>query len=62
MSNYEDYTNTSGNYDRTRLPVGVEIITGCLAQSKTKFRLESLRVQLAQWIPLVSPDLKGAKC
>lgn len=31
MSSYEDYTKTSGNYDRTRVPVGVEITLGCLA-------------------------------
>lgn len=31
MSSYTDYTAVSQNYDRTRVPVGVEIILGCLA-------------------------------
>ena len=31
MSSYEDYTSTSRNYDGTRVPIGVEIILGCLA-------------------------------
>ena len=31
MSSYEDYTSTSRDYDRTRIPVGVDIILGCLA-------------------------------
>ena len=31
MSAYENYTAVSGDYDRTRVPVGVEIILGCLA-------------------------------
>ena len=31
MSAYEDYTAVSADYDRTRVPVGVEIILGCLA-------------------------------
>ena len=31
MSSYEDYTSTARNYDRTRVPIGVEIILGCLA-------------------------------
>jgi SAM-dependent methyltransferase len=33
LSSYEDYTRTSGNYDKTREPVGTEIIVGCLAHS-----------------------------
>ena len=32
MSNYENYSQTAQHYDNTRIPVGVEIITGCLAQ------------------------------
>jgi ubiquinone/menaquinone biosynthesis C-methylase UbiE len=32
MSSYEDYTQTSKNYDKTRRPVGSEITVGCLAQ------------------------------
>ena len=31
MSAYENYTAVSADYDRTRVPVGVEIILGCLA-------------------------------
>ena len=30
MSSYEDYTSTSAHYDSTRVPIGVEIIVGCL--------------------------------
>lgn len=33
MSSYEDYSRAAGSYDRTRGPVGVEIIMGCLARS-----------------------------
>lgn len=33
MSSYEDYAEASGKYDRTRVPVGVEIVCGCLAMS-----------------------------
>ena len=32
MSSYESYDRTAADYDRTRGPVGLEIITGCLAQ------------------------------
>lgn len=32
MSSYEDYTQTSKNYDETRQPVGVEIIVGCFSR------------------------------
>ena len=31
MSAYEDYTAVSADYDRTRVPIGIEIILGCLA-------------------------------
>ena len=31
MSAYEDYTAVAVDYDRTRIPIGVEIILGCLA-------------------------------
>ena len=31
MSAYENYSAVSADYDRTRVPVGVEIILGCLA-------------------------------
>ena len=31
MSAYENYTAVSADYDRTRVPVGIEIILGCLA-------------------------------
>jgi 2-polyprenyl-3-methyl-5-hydroxy-6-metoxy-1,4-benzoquinol methylase len=34
MSHYENYSDTSANYDYTRVPVGVEIICGCLAQGE----------------------------
>ncbi len=32
MSSYEAYDTTSRNYDRTRVPIGSEIILGCLAR------------------------------
>lgn len=35
MSSYENYAETSQCYDATRIPAGVEIIIGCLAQGKT---------------------------
>ncbi len=35
MSSYESYDERSAQYDRTRGPVGVEIIVGCLAQGRT---------------------------
>ena len=34
MSAYEDYTAVAADYDRTRVPVGVEIILGCLAAAR----------------------------
>lgn len=43
MSAYEDYTAVAADYDRTRVPVGVEIILGCLAAA-TGAPLASLRV------------------
>lgn len=33
MSSYEDYTQTSANYDRTRVPIGLEILLGCLCRA-----------------------------
>ena len=33
MSGYENYSRTSERYDATRVPLGVEIIFGCLAKS-----------------------------
>lgn len=33
MSSYENYTHKSRNYDKTREPVGTEIIAGCFAQA-----------------------------
>jgi ubiquinone/menaquinone biosynthesis C-methylase UbiE len=33
MSSYEDYTRTSSNYDKTREPVGTEILVGCFAHA-----------------------------
>ena len=42
MSAYEDYTAVSADYDRTRVPVGVEIILGCLAAARVP--LASMRV------------------
>ena len=33
MSIYEDYQTTSQNYDSTRVPVGMEIVFGCLGTS-----------------------------
>jgi ubiquinone/menaquinone biosynthesis C-methylase UbiE len=34
MSSYEQYDRTSTHYDRTRWPIGLEIILGCLAQGR----------------------------
>ncbi len=33
MSGYEDYTRKSANYDKTREPVGTEILVGCFAHA-----------------------------
>src|SRR4051794_14094254 len=33
MSSYENYTQKSRNYDKTREPVGTEIIVGCFAHA-----------------------------
>ena len=33
MSAYENYAAASADYDRTRVPIGVEVILGCLAAS-----------------------------
>ncbi|QIN80119.1 methyltransferase domain-containing protein [Rubrobacter marinus] len=33
ISSYEDYTRKSGNYDKTRRPVGTEISVGCFAHA-----------------------------
>src|SRR4051794_18927310 len=33
MSSYENYTQKSRNYDKTREPVGTEVIVGCFAHS-----------------------------
>jgi SAM-dependent methyltransferase len=33
LSSYEDYTQKSGNYDKTREPVGTEIFVGCFAHA-----------------------------
>jgi ubiquinone/menaquinone biosynthesis C-methylase UbiE len=32
MSSYENYTQTSKNYDKTRRPIGAEVIVGCFAR------------------------------
>ena len=42
MSAYENYTAVSADYDRIRVPVGVEIILGCLAAGRDA--LSSLRL------------------
>ena len=34
MSSYEQYDKTAAHYDRTRWPIGAEIIIGCLAQGR----------------------------
>jgi ubiquinone/menaquinone biosynthesis C-methylase UbiE len=34
MSSYERYDETAAHYDRTRWPIGAEIIVGCLAQGR----------------------------
>ena len=33
MSQYEDYNAVSTDYDKSRVPIGSEIITGCLTTS-----------------------------
>ena len=42
MSAYENYTAVAADYDRTRLPVGTEIILGCLVSGGQA--LDSLRL------------------
>jgi len=42
MSAYENYTAVAADYDRTRVPIGVEIILGCLASAGRP--LSSLRL------------------
>ena len=42
MSAYENYTAVADDYDRTRVPIGVEIILGCLATGGRP--LDSLRL------------------
>ncbi len=42
MSAYEDYTAVSADYDCTRVPIGIEIILGCLAAAAGP--LASMRV------------------
>ncbi len=32
MSSFKDYDSASRHYDTTRIPIGIEIITGCLAR------------------------------
>lgn len=38
VSSYENYTETSKNYDKTREPAGMEIIIGCMAQTPVSLR------------------------
>jgi hypothetical protein len=38
MSSYENYTQKSGNYDKTREPVGTGIIVGCFAHAPVPLR------------------------
>lgn len=35
MSSYENYSQTAGSYDLTRVPIGTEVILGCLCRSPT---------------------------
>jgi len=42
MSQFTNYIVTSKNYDRTRVPVGVEIILGLLAESKKPLKDQRL--------------------
>lgn len=35
LSSYENYAQTSKNYDKTREPVGTEAIVGCMAMGRT---------------------------
>ena len=48
MSSYENYTQKSGNYDKTREPVGTEIIVGCFAHAPVPLdRMRVLDLRLA---------------
>ena len=47
VSSYENYSETARTYDRTREPIGVEIIVGCLSKSS---------------IPLAQQHLLDAGC
>ena len=42
LSSYERYDQTSAHYDRTRWPIGVEIIIGCLAQGRTPLSVQTV--------------------
>lgn len=42
FEDYEDYQETSRNYDRSRVPIGVEIILSCLASSAVPLRKQAI--------------------
>ena len=42
MSTYEDYGSASCHYDKTRIPIGSDILTGCLSRCETA--LEAIRL------------------
>ncbi len=42
MSSYENYDRSAHAYDQTRVPAGLEIVTGCLSQSPVPLAQQSL--------------------
>ena len=42
MSQYANYTKDSSDYDSTRIPIGLEVILGCLAQSSVSLSEQSV--------------------
>jgi len=42
MSQYANYTDVSKDYDKTRIPVGVDVLLSCLARTDVPLRLQSV--------------------
>ena len=60
MSRYENYSEASKNYDRTRVPIGGEILIGALAlsrQSRSEFRLLDAGCGTGAYSELVLPHV-----
>ncbi len=60
MSNYENYSEASKYYDKTRVPVGVEILIGVLAharRSRSEFRLLDAGCGTGAYSELVLPHV-----